>query len=122
MENLEDILQVADAIMVARGDLGMETPIEKIGLVQKDIIRRSNAAGKPVITATEMLASMIDQPEPTRAEVTDITNAIFDGTDAVMLSGETSIGKHPVECVKMITRIAASTDAEICEASGRNAQ
>ncbi len=113
LEQLDAIIAAADGIMVARGDLGLETPLERIGLLQKDIIRRANAAGKPVITATEMLLSMMEQASPTRAEVTDITNAILDGSDAVMLSGESAVGKYPVEATRMMARIAAVTDAEI---------
>lgn len=113
LENLDEIIQAADAIMVARGDLGLELPIEQIGLIQKDIIRRANAAGKLVVTATEMLVSMMEQTHPTRAEVTDITNAIFDGTDAVMLSGESAMGKHPIEAARMMARIVTVVDSAI---------
>lgn len=110
LKNLEEIIQAADAIMVARGDLGLDFPVEQIALAQKHIIRHANAAGKPVITATEMLFSMMDEPRPTRADVADITNAILDGSDAVMLSGETGIGKFPVEATSTMARIAAVTD------------
>ena len=109
-ENLDEIIQAADAVMVARGDLGLDLPIEQIALVQKHIIRRAKAAQQPVITATEMLTSMMKQPHPTRAEVTDVTNAILDGSDAVMLSGETGVGRYPIESTSMMTRIAAVTD------------
>ena len=113
LTNLDAILQVADGIMVARGDLGLELPIEEIGLTQKDIIRRSTAAGKMVVTATEMLVSMMEQPRPTRAEVTDITNAILDGTDAVMLSGETAAGKYPIEAVRMMARVVDAVESAV---------
>ncbi len=116
-ENLEKILAVADGLMVARGDLGVEIAIEKIPIVQKKIIRSCNQVGKPVITATQMLESMIKSPFPTRAEVTDIANSIFDGTDAVMLSAETAIGKYPVKAVEVITRIARETEAALPYAS-----
>lgn len=110
--DLDNLIDAADGVMVARGDLGMEIPLERIGLVQKDIIRRANAAAKPVVTATEMLISMLDQATPTRAEVTDITNAILDGTDAVMLSGETAVGRYAREAVATMARVAETADAE----------
>ncbi len=110
LENLEPIIRVSDLVMVARGDLGLDIPIEQIALAQKHIIQCANHAGKPVITATEMLASMIDNNRPTRAEVADITNAILDGTDAIMLSGETAIGKFPIESLSMMNRIARATE------------
>jgi pyruvate kinase len=109
--NLDGILAVADGVMVARGDLGLEIPLEEVPLVQKHIIQASNAAGLPVITATQMLQSMIQNPTPTRAEVTDIANAIFDGTDALMLSEETAVGSYAVQAVKMMARIAERTEA-----------
>jgi pyruvate kinase len=109
-ENLKHILSSANCLMVARGDLGVELPLEKIPLVQKTIIREANHYGKPVITATQMLESMINAPFPTRAEVTDIANSIFDGTDATMLSGETAIGRYPVEAVQMMNRVALETE------------
>jgi len=112
LESIDEILLASDGIMVARGDLGVETPLERVPNVQKMLIKKANALGKPVITATQMLRSMVDHTRPTRAEVTDVVNAIYDGTDAVMLSEETATGRFPMESVRMMARIAQAAEEQ----------
>jgi pyruvate kinase len=115
VENFEEILEEVDGVMVARGDLGIEVRIETVPVIQKRIISKCNRAGKPVIVATQMLVSMVNFPVPSRAEVTDVSTAVLDGTDAVMLSDETTVGKYPVEAVKMLHRIASTTEVSLKE-------
>lgn len=113
IENLDSILAIADGVMVARGDLGVEVPPEKVPAIQKLVIRRAAEYRKPVITATQMLESMVENPRPTRAEASDVANAVYDGTDAVMLSAESAAGKYPVEAVRMMARIVCETEEQL---------
>ncbi|MGB9867428.1 MAG: pyruvate kinase [Bacillota bacterium] len=113
VESIEQILKVCDGLMIARGDLGVEFPPEEVPIIQKRLIRMCNRVGKPVVTATQMLESMVNRPTPTRAEASDVANAILDGTDAVMLSAETATGKYPVECVRTMASIAVRTEREM---------
>ena len=113
LENIDKIIELVDGIMIGRGDFGIEIGVENMPMVQKEIIKKCNKAGKPVITATHMLESMINSPVPTRAEVSDIANAILDGTDAIMLSEETALGQYPVEAVKMMAKVAERVEREM---------
>ena len=113
VQNLKEIIQAADALMVARGDLGIECPFEELPIIQRKAVGSCQAAGKPVIVATHMLESMIESPVPTRAEISDVANAVNEGSDCIMLSGETTTGKFPIDCVKILTRIASRMEGEI---------
>src|SRR5205823_10468383 len=104
--SIEEMIDAADAVMIARGDLGIECPMEELPIIQRRIVKRCLRMGKPVIVATHMLESMIENPVPTRAEITDVANAVFEQADAIMLSGETSTGRYPVECVQVFDRVA----------------
>jgi pyruvate kinase len=112
LDHMDDILDAADGIMIARGDLGVEVPIERMAIIQKDLMKQANRKAKPVITATQMLESMTESRRPTRAEATDVSNAILDGTDCVMLSGESAMGKYPIDAVEMLAKIAAEVEPQ----------
>ena len=113
VDNIDEILRVVEGIMVARGDMGVEIPLEDVPVLQKQLIQKSYLAGKQVVTATQMLDSMIKNPRPTRAESTDVANAIYDGTSCIMLSGETAAGKYPVEALETMVRIAEKAEESI---------
>ena len=119
VDHIDGIVAAADGLMVARGDLGVEMDVAMVPIIQKDLVRRCQTAGKPVIVATQMLQSMIEASSPTRAEVSDVANAIFDGTDAVMLSGETSVGKFPVGTVHTMAHVAEVTEQYLTTAASR---
>lgn len=119
LDNIHEIIKESDGIMVARGDLGVEFPIEKLPIVQKQIINMCNDADKPVVTATQMLSTMTKNPFPTRAEVTDIANAVIDGTDAVMMSNETAVGQYPLEALKMMAKIVENTETYLYHRKNR---
>ncbi len=122
IENLSEILDITDGVMVARGDLAVETSPEEVPVLQKHVIREARRRGVPVITATQMLESMVDHPRPTRAEANDVANAIYDGTDAVMLSAETAVGRYPVETVKLMGRIIESAEADMTDQPPRESR
>ena len=113
VENLEDIIRSFDAVMVARGDLGVEMPLEQVPLIQKEVIEKANSHGKPVIIATQILDSMVERPVPTRAEVSDVANAILDGADSLMVTGETAIGKHPMKVIKVLSKVINKIESSI---------
>ena len=113
VENLDEIIETFDAVMVARGDLGVELPVERVPLIQKSVIDKASQAGKPVVIATQILDSMIERPVPTRAEVSDIANAILDGADGLMVTGETAMGVYPQEVIRVLSRVIEETEAAI---------